>query len=237
MRNLLIINVQSAHFPFSNLRGELASHCAFVRTRLERRADCRMSGFSRVAPAHAWHGEQVVPDCQKATLQVIICGRVGQDRVLYSDGWRGYEGLVDMGYGRHFNAAHGRAECMLGAVHINGIQGFRGVAKSRLAQYRGMNKKTFYLDLKECEQWLRQAFGVAGQTAVDFLLGKTTVRMVPHSGQASVQFLEVHHCSGFYLVEKPKNAVALDRLCNRKLSQFIVAGQQDPGQGSRECES
>lgn len=52
MRKLLIINVESVYSPFSNLRGELASHCASVRTRLERRADCRMTGLSRVTPVH-----------------------------------------------------------------------------------------------------------------------------------------------------------------------------------------
>ena len=100
------------------------------------------------------HGQvstEIVPDCQKATLQAIIRGRVGLDSVLYSDGWRGYDGLVDAGYGRHFKVDHDRNEFGRGAVHINGIEGFWGFAKSRLAQFRGMNKKTFYLHLKECE--------------------------------------------------------------------------------------
>jgi len=100
------------------------------------------------------HGQvytEIVPDCQKATLQAIIRGRVSLDSVLYSDGWRGYDGLVDVGYGRHFKVAHERNEFGRGAVHINGIEGFWGFAKSRLAQFRGMNKKTFYLHLKECE--------------------------------------------------------------------------------------
>ena len=36
------------------------------------------------------HGQvstEIVPDGRKATLQAIIHGRVGMDRVLYSDGW------------------------------------------------------------------------------------------------------------------------------------------------------
>ena len=36
-------------------------------------------------------------------------------------------------------------------AHINGIEGFWGYAKSRLSKFRGMNKRTFYLHLKECE--------------------------------------------------------------------------------------
>ena len=41
---------------------------------------------------------EVVPDCAKATLQGIIRGRVDHDSVIHSDGWRGYDGLVDLGF-------------------------------------------------------------------------------------------------------------------------------------------
>jgi len=39
---------------------------------------------------------EIVPDCRKTTLQGIIRGRVTLDSVIYSDGWRGYNGLVDV---------------------------------------------------------------------------------------------------------------------------------------------
>ena len=42
---------------------------------------------------------EVVPDCSRATLQGIIRGRVDVSSVINSDGWRGYNGLVDLGYG------------------------------------------------------------------------------------------------------------------------------------------
>ena len=38
---------------------------------------------------------EIVPDCKKATLQAIIRGRVASETVIHSDGWRGYDGLVD----------------------------------------------------------------------------------------------------------------------------------------------
>jgi transposase len=41
---------------------------------------------------------EVGPDCKKGTLQAIIRGRVSADAVIHSDGWRGYDGLVDVGY-------------------------------------------------------------------------------------------------------------------------------------------
>ena len=94
---------------------------------------------------------EIVPDCRKTTLQGIIRGRVTLDSVIYSDGWRGYNGLVDVGYGKHLRVNHGQDEFVRGKTHINGIEGFWGFAKSRLNRFRGMNKHTFYLHLKECE--------------------------------------------------------------------------------------
>ena len=44
---------------------------------------------------------EIVPNCSKNTLQAIIRGKVGLESVIYSDGWRGYNGLVDVGYGKH----------------------------------------------------------------------------------------------------------------------------------------
>ena len=94
---------------------------------------------------------EIVPDCRKATLQAIIRGRVELGSVIYSDGWRGYNGLVDVGYGKHLRVDHGNDEFVRGKTHINGIEGFWGYAKSRLTRFRGMNRQTFYLHLKESE--------------------------------------------------------------------------------------
>jgi len=48
-------------------------------------------------------------------------------------------------------AAPMSGEFARGEAHINGIEGFWGYAKSRLAKFRGMRQRTFYLHLKECE--------------------------------------------------------------------------------------
>lgn len=93
---------------------------------------------------------EIVPDCSKPTLQGIIRGRVDPASVINSDGWRGYNGLVDLGYG-HFRVDHSRDEFARGRVHINGIEGFWGMAKVRLAKFKGLPKHTFHLHLKETE--------------------------------------------------------------------------------------
>ena len=94
---------------------------------------------------------EIVPDCSKLTLQGIIRGKVGLDTVIHSDSWRGYNGLVDLGYKKHLRVDHGNDEFVSKGSHINGIEGFWGYAKMRLARFRGMNKSTFYLHMKECE--------------------------------------------------------------------------------------
>ena len=94
---------------------------------------------------------EIVPNCSKSTLQKVIRGKVGLDSIIYSDGWRGYNGLVDVGYGKHLRVDHGKDEFVHNQNHINGIEGFWGYAKTRLVKFRGMHSQTFLLHLKECE--------------------------------------------------------------------------------------
>jgi transposase-like protein len=94
---------------------------------------------------------EVVPDCKSATLQRIIKGKTSIDSVIHSDGWRGYDGLVDFGYKKHFRVHYSKNEFIRGNSHINGIESFWGYAKIRLVKFKGMDKKMFNLHLKECE--------------------------------------------------------------------------------------
>jgi len=94
---------------------------------------------------------EIVPDCSKATLQGIMRGRIDAGTVIHSDGWRGYDGLVDIGFDKHFRVHHGENEFAVGNNHINGIESFWSYAKRRLAKFNGVPKHTFYLHLKETE--------------------------------------------------------------------------------------
>lgn len=94
---------------------------------------------------------EIVPNCKKATLQAIIRGKIDPSTTIYSDKWRGYDGLVDVGYDRHYRVHHGANEFSKGnGVHINGIENFWSFAKRRLAKFNGV-RKNFPLHLKECE--------------------------------------------------------------------------------------
>ena len=94
---------------------------------------------------------EIVPDCAKQTLQGIIRGKVDLESVIHSDAWRGYNGLVDLGYQKHYRVHHGNNEFANGKRHINGIESFWSYAKRRLMKFHGIPKTTFYLHLKECE--------------------------------------------------------------------------------------
>lgn len=94
---------------------------------------------------------EIVPDVKKRSLQAIIRGRVDIGSIIHSDGWRGYDGLVDVGYEKHFRVHHGKSEFVRGRSHINGIEAFWSFAKVRLHRLKGIHKQTFHLHLKECE--------------------------------------------------------------------------------------
>ena len=94
---------------------------------------------------------QVVSNVSRAALQGIIKGKVALESVIHSDGFRSYNGLVDLGYRKHYRVDHGGNEFAYGANHINGIENFWGIAKVRLAKFRGLSRSTFHLHLKETE--------------------------------------------------------------------------------------
>ena len=78
---------------------------------------------------------EIVPNCSRATLQAIIKGKVDKESMVYSDKWRAYNGLVDPGYRKHYRLDHGQDEFAVGPAHINGIEGFWGLAKTRLVKF------------------------------------------------------------------------------------------------------
>ena len=94
---------------------------------------------------------EIVPNAQKRTLLRVIRGRIAPSTVIHSDGWRGYDGLVDVGYRKHFRVQHNLNVFADSHTHINGIESFWSAAKTRLARRRGVRREYFYLHLKESE--------------------------------------------------------------------------------------
>jgi transposase-like protein len=94
---------------------------------------------------------EIVPDASKATLQAIIRGKARPESILHTDGWRGYDGPVDLGFDKHFRVNHSENEFARGPRPVNGIESFWSFAKRRLLKFNGIAKHTFYLHLKETE--------------------------------------------------------------------------------------
>ncbi len=97
---------------------------------------------------------EVVEDCSKPTILAAIRGKVDLRSVVHTDGFKSYDGLVDVGYKKHLRVDHARGEFSSRRVrgsHINGIEGFWGYAKTRMARFRGVHPHTFLFHLKECE--------------------------------------------------------------------------------------
>ena len=79
-----------------------------------------------------------------------MAGRISLESIVVTDGWRGYNGLVDIGYDKHFRIDKSKHFSDKNGVHINGIESFWSFTKRRLSKFNGV-KKYFVLHLKECE--------------------------------------------------------------------------------------
>lgn len=112
-----------------------------------------------------------MPNCAKATLQAIIRGKIAPDAVVHTDGWRGYDGLVDVGYDKHFRVQHGQNKFVRGSQHINGIESFRSFAKRRLVQFNGVRADDFGTFLFESEM----RFNFRQQDLYKFLLASLKI--------------------------------------------------------------
>ena len=56
-----------------------------------------------------------------------------------------------MDYKHHYRVRHGNDNFTNGKAHVNGIENFWGIAKTRLTRFRGIRSDKFYLHLKETE--------------------------------------------------------------------------------------
>ncbi|MBM3256417.1 MAG: IS1595 family transposase [Candidatus Moranbacteria bacterium] len=93
---------------------------------------------------------RIVKDVSRSTLRKIIRTRIVPESIVYSDSFRSYNGLVLDGF-KHFRIDHEREFTRSRYNHINGIENFWGYAKTKLKKYYGIDRKYFYLYLKEME--------------------------------------------------------------------------------------
>ena len=86
---------------------------------------------------------QIVPNAKKRTLQRLIRGKIGLDSVIHTDGWVGYDGLVDMGYEKHLRIKHKDGQFAIKDNHINGIESFLGLRQTPTRKVQGNPRPHF----------------------------------------------------------------------------------------------
>jgi transposase-like protein len=126
----------------------------FGTLRVRGKRGCGASGKTIVFGIFKRNGAvyaEIVPDYSKKTLQAVIRGRIEPETVIHSDGWRGYDGLVDVGFKKHFRVNHSENQFADGSNHAGGIESFWSSAKRRPQKFNGLPPHTFYLHSKECE--------------------------------------------------------------------------------------
>ena len=91
----------------------------------------------------------VVENTKTKTLMNEIARKIKPDSVVYSDAYHSYDAL-NVSEFHHYQINH--SDIFVDENnHINGIENFWNQAKRVLRKYNGIDKKYFYLFLKECE--------------------------------------------------------------------------------------
>jgi len=95
---------------------------------------------------------EIVANCSSKTLKTIVERIVEMNSELDTDGWKGYDGLVDVGFDKHYRVNHSKDEFSdFNGHHVNGIEAFWSYTKRRMSMFNGIRKTHFELFLKECE--------------------------------------------------------------------------------------
>lgn len=92
---------------------------------------------------------EIVDDVEARTLQPLIKKQVKQGSTINSDTWKGYTGIATQGY-VHRLVKHTEQEYSdKKGTHINGLEGFWGYLKRKLAAKGGIRKDKLWLYLGE----------------------------------------------------------------------------------------
>jgi len=91
---------------------------------------------------------KIVPATEAIDLMPIITKKIKVGSQIHSDTWRAYTGLAAKGY-VHRTTNHKAKEYVNATSHINGLEGFWGYLKRKLASKGGIRREYMYLFLGE----------------------------------------------------------------------------------------
>ncbi|RPE13855.1 hypothetical protein EGT74_10170 [Chitinophaga lutea] len=94
---------------------------------------------------------EILPDVSRSMIQAIARGRSVLETVGNAERIRRFNGVVDLGQYRLYHIGNGHHDADAGKAMLDDVDGFWGLTKHRLAKFKGLNRNTAYLHLKECE--------------------------------------------------------------------------------------
>ena len=94
---------------------------------------------------------QVIKRATKENILPILQGKILEETTVHTDGWKSYDGLIDVNNFKHYRVYHSKDEFVRGKSHINGIESFWSFCKRRMRKQNGVKKDKFLVHLKESE--------------------------------------------------------------------------------------
>jgi transposase len=92
---------------------------------------------------------ELIDSVDAKQLQPRILKQVKKGSTVFSDTWRGYTGIAAKGY-VHRLVKHSKDSYVTNGNHINGLEGFWGYPKRKLAAKGGIRPSRLHLYLGEC---------------------------------------------------------------------------------------
>jgi len=86
---------------------------------------------------------QVIPRATKKNILPIIQGKILEETTVHTDGWKSYDGLIDVNNFKHYRVYHSKDEFVRGKSHINGIESFWSFCKRRMRKKMVLKKINF----------------------------------------------------------------------------------------------
>ncbi|MCW3462713.1 IS1595 family transposase [Chitinophaga nivalis] len=90
---------------------------------------------------------EILPDVSRSMIHAATRGRSVLETVGVSERLRKYNGVVDLGQYRLYRLGSQSSD----THQMDDVDAFWGLTKHRLAKFKGLNRNTAYLHLKECE--------------------------------------------------------------------------------------
>ncbi|HVI43574.1 MAG TPA: IS1595 family transposase [Chitinophaga sp.] len=93
---------------------------------------------------------EILPDVSRSMIHAATRGRSVLETLEATERLRRFSGVVDLGQYRLYRLGNSFSD-VKGAPLMDDIDAFWGLTKHRLAKFKGLNRNTAYLHLKECE--------------------------------------------------------------------------------------